>query len=135
VTSASWMPPGAPVWVSGFRPFYLLGSLFAWLHVFTVGSLGMMMIGLMTRVALRHTGRPLVVPHSLRVAYVLILVSPLIRLAADFPGEWSIWLAALAALLWSAGFVIYFLRFARTLVTPSMPRAAPAGYTYEGQPT
>ncbi|MCC6879287.1 MAG: NnrS family protein, partial [Rhodocyclaceae bacterium] len=27
----------------------------AWLHAFTVGSLGLMMLGLMTRVALRHT--------------------------------------------------------------------------------
>ncbi len=36
----------------------------AWLHAFTVGSLGLMMLGLMTRVSQRHTGRPLAMPWA-----------------------------------------------------------------------
>lgn len=99
----------------------------AWLHVFTVGSLGMMMLGLMTRVALRHTGRALIVPRSLGLAYGAMLVAVPIRLAADMHGLGA-WLAALAALLWAAAFAAFFVRFARTLLAPSLPRtAAPAG--------
>jgi uncharacterized protein involved in response to NO len=47
----------------------------AWLHAFTVGSLGLMMLGLMTRVSLRHTGRPLVVPRAMLVAYALMFAA------------------------------------------------------------
>jgi uncharacterized protein involved in response to NO len=97
----------------------------AWLHVFTVGSLGLMMLGLMTRVVLRHTGRPLVVPGSLRLAYSILFAAVPIRLAADMPGPWAAWLALMAALLWAGAFSIYFVVFARTLITPSLPRGAP----------
>jgi uncharacterized protein involved in response to NO len=58
----------------------------AWLHAFTVGSLGLMMLGLMTRVSLRHTGRPLVVPGAMLVAYALMFVAALLRLAATVHG-------------------------------------------------
>lgn len=98
----------------------------AWLHVFTVGSLGMMMLGLMTRVALRHTGRALIVPRSLGLAYAAMFAAVPIRLAAEVHSLGA-WPAALAALLWAAAFTTFFIRFARTLLAPSLPRtAAPA---------
>ena len=46
-----------------------------WLHAFTIGSLGLMMLGLMTRVSLRHTGRPLRVPPAMIVACVLMFAA------------------------------------------------------------
>jgi uncharacterized protein involved in response to NO len=79
----------------------------------------------MTRVVLRHTGRPLVVPGSLRLAYSILFAAVPIRLAADMPGPWAAWLALMAALLWAGAFSIYFVVFARTLITPSLPRGAP----------
>lgn len=98
----------------------------AWLHAFTVGSLGMMMLGLMTRVGLRHTGRPLIVPGPLRLACAAMLAAAPIRLVADMHGL-AVWPAALAALLWAGAFAVFFILFARTLIAPSLPRdAAPA---------
>jgi uncharacterized protein involved in response to NO len=96
----------------------------AWLHAFTVGSLGLMMLGLMTRVSLRHTGRPLVVPPAMLVAYVLMFVAALLRLAATVHGLGNP-VVALAAALWTAAFVLYFIVFCKTLVTPSVPRSSP----------
>jgi uncharacterized protein involved in response to NO len=96
----------------------------AWLHVFTVGSLGMMMLGLMTRVALRHTGRPLLVPRSMRLAYAAMFAAVPIRLAVDVHSL-GVWPAALAASLWAAAFGTFFIVFARTLTGPSLPRSAP----------
>jgi uncharacterized protein involved in response to NO len=105
----------------------------AWLHAFTVGSLGMMMLGLMTRVALRHTGRPLVVPASMQLAYAAIFAAVPIRLAADIRPA-PIALVA-AALLWASGFTGYLIVFARALVTPSLPRtAAPPAQPQMGKP-
>jgi uncharacterized protein involved in response to NO len=98
----------------------------AWLHAFTVGSLGMMMLGLMTRVSLRHTGRPLVVPRAMLVAYILMFVAALLRLAVTVHGLDSA-VIALSAILWAAAFALYFMVFWKALVTPSLPRSSSSG--------
>ncbi|GAB3760624.1 NnrS family protein [Ramlibacter monticola] len=95
----------------------------AWLHVFTVGSLGMMMLGLMTRVALRHTGRPLVVPVPMRFAYAAMFAAVPVRLAAEIHALPVAFLVA--ALLWVGAFAVFLLLFARALLAPSLPRAVP----------
>lgn len=93
----------------------------AWLHAFTVGSLGLMMLGLMTRVSLRHTGRPLVVPRAMLLAYGLMFVAALLRLAATVHGLGPA-VIAVSALLWAACFVLYLAVFGTLLVAPSAPR-------------
>ncbi|NJD35642.1 MAG: NnrS family protein, partial [Betaproteobacteria bacterium] len=98
----------------------------AWLHAFTVGSLGLMMLGLMPRVCLRHTGRPLEVPDAMRVAWVLIFVAALLRLAATVHDLGSA-VIALSAGFWAAAFAVYFMVFWKVLVTPSLPRGPQSG--------
>ncbi|MBK7764940.1 MAG: NnrS family protein [Sulfuritalea sp.] len=93
----------------------------AWLHAFTVGSLGLMMLGLMTRVSLRHTGRPLVVPRAMLAAYVLVFLTAVLRLAATVHGL-GIAAVALSAGLWAICFALYLSVFWKVLVTPSAPR-------------
>ncbi|NMG31035.1 NnrS family protein [Aromatoleum evansii] len=93
----------------------------AWLHAFTVGSLGMMMLGLMTRVSLRHTGRPLKLPTAMRVACALVFTAAIARLALSMPQIRALAIAA-AALLWAAAFGIYLSRFGALLARPSLPR-------------
>lgn len=92
----------------------------AWVHAFTVGSLGLMMLGLATRVTLRHTGRLLAVPRAMRIGYGMMFAAALIRLAATVHGLGH-WAVALSALLWAAPFAVYFVLFARVLVMPSLP--------------
>ena len=94
----------------------------AWLHAFTVGSLGLMMLGLMTRVSLRHTGRPLVVPRAMLAAYILVFLAALLRLAATIHGLGNT-VVGLAAGLWAISFALYFIAFWKVLVTPSAPRS------------
>ncbi len=91
----------------------------AWLHAFTVGALGMMMLGLMTRVSLRHTGRPL--GATLRAAAVVLFAAAALRLAASVYGLGP-WAVTSAAVLWAGAFVAYVARFGAVLVAPSMPR-------------
>jgi len=95
-----------------------------WLHAFTVGALGMMMLGLMNRVALRHTGRVLEVTLPMRVAYLMLFAAALMRLAATVHGL-GYWAVAAAALLWATPFVIYLIFYGSTLVRPSLPRTQP----------
>ncbi len=96
----------------------------AWLHAFTVGALGMMMLGLMNRVALRHTGRSLEVPAPMRAAYLSMFAAALLRLAATGHGLGA-WALVLAALLWALPFAIYLALYGPALLQPSLPRAPP----------
>ena len=94
----------------------------AWIHAFTIGAYGMLKIGLMTRVALRHTGRPLHAPRPMQAAFVMVLAASLLRLAYSVHevGEWAL---AGSALLWAAAFVLYLIMHGPMLLRPSLPRA------------
>jgi len=94
------------------------------LHAFTVGALGSMMLGLMTRVALRHTGRPLAVPPAMVAAYLLIQLAALLRVGARIAGANEPWILV-AGLAWIGAFALYLGCFGRILASPSLPRAAP----------
>lgn len=93
----------------------------AWLHAFTVGALGLMMLSLMTRVSLRHTGRALGTPPLLRAAAIAMFAAAALRLAATVHGLGP-GVVALAAGLWALALVAYLLRFGAVLVAPSLPR-------------
>jgi uncharacterized protein involved in response to NO len=92
-----------------------------WVHAFTVGALGTMMLGLMTRVALRHTGRPAVAPPGLRGWLALLSLAALLRVAAPWLGAWA---HAVAAAAWALAFAAWLARHGRDLVAPSLPRGA-----------
>jgi uncharacterized protein involved in response to NO len=93
----------------------------AWIHAFTLGAYGMLKIGLMPRVVLRHTGRALVVPPVMRAAFLMVLGGALLRLAYSIHGlgEWAL---TASVLLWGAAFVVYLSLYAPMLLRPSLPR-------------
>lgn len=93
----------------------------AWLHAFTIGALGMMMLGLMTRVSLRHTGRVLMSPPLMRAAAVAMFAAAALRVAAATQGLVP-WVVTLALGLWAAALVAYLARFGTVLIAPSLPR-------------
>jgi uncharacterized protein involved in response to NO len=95
----------------------------SWVHAFTVGALGAMMFGLMTRVALRHTGRPAVAPPGLGAWLALLSVAALLRVAAPWLGPWA---HATAAAAWALAFAAWLARHGPDLLTPSLPREAAA---------
>jgi len=94
----------------------------AWIHAFTIGAYGMLKIGLMTRVALRHTGRPLRARPPMQAAFVMVFAASLLRLAYSVHelGDWAL---AGSALLWAAAFAIYLVLHGPMLLRPSLPRA------------
>jgi uncharacterized protein involved in response to NO len=76
-------------------------------HALTAGSIGTMVIGVMSRAALGHSGRPLVLAPATVVAYVLISVGALLRVAAPvIPGAMSV-LTVAGGLIWTAGWLTY----------------------------
>ena len=93
----------------------------AWIHAFTLGAYGMLKIGLMTRVALRHTGRPLRAPLPMQAAFVMVFAASLLRLAYSVHGLGE-WVLAGSALLWGAAFLLYLVLHGPMLLRPSLPR-------------
>jgi uncharacterized protein involved in response to NO len=93
----------------------------AWMHAFTVGALGITILGLATRIVLRHTGRALAVPAAIVAAYAMMVAAAVARVATAFAP--SLWLLVASGLLWSAALGIYVVVCARWLIAPSLPRA------------
>ena len=93
----------------------------AWIHAFTLGAYGMLKIGLMTRVALRHTGRPLKASAAMQMAFLMVFAASLLRLAYSVHGlgEWAL---AGSAALWAAAFLMYVTIHGPMLLRPSLPR-------------
>jgi uncharacterized protein involved in response to NO len=81
-------------------------------HALTVGAIGCMIIGMMTRTARGHTARPLQADRFDVACYLLVLLAGVARVAV--PLLWpAASLAALeaSALFWSAGFGLYAVRY------------------------
>lgn len=89
----------------------------AWLHALTVGAMASMIIGIMSRAALGHTGRPLVTPGPVVVAYWLLTLAALSRVFGPMLAPGSLWLT-IAGLLWCLAFLLYLFVYAPILVRP-----------------
>jgi uncharacterized protein involved in response to NO len=86
------------------------------IHALTVGAVGSLTLGMMARVALGHTGRPLVASRWMSGAFASITAAALARVLAPIalPGEYFAELV-LAGSLWTAAFVIYVAVYAPIL--------------------
>jgi len=96
----------------------LMENLSAALHSFTAGAMGGMILAMISRVTLGHTGRPLKPPALISLAYIFVLVGALVRVI--IPGwfhEASGVAIAVAGLLWILGYGIYCFYYAPMLVT------------------
>ncbi len=89
------------------------------IHAFTSAGIGTMTLGMMARVALGHTGRPLRIGTSMTWAFVLINLAGLCRVLLPMiaPGRYGEWIV-LAGTFWSTAFMLFVISYARVLVQP-----------------
>jgi uncharacterized protein involved in response to NO len=91
----------------------------AGLHALTAGAMGSMILAVMTRVSLGHTGRPLVLPTGALGSYVLVHAGALARVGAALePGPLQQPLLLIGGLLWAAAFGLFAILYAPILVRP-----------------
>jgi len=112
-----WLPVGL-----GLKAVALLnGAAFSafWLHALTIGALATMILAVMTRAALGHTGRPLVVHPVTTASYLLLAGAALIRVfgLATLKVSYPLVIAA-AALFWTAAFLLFVAVYAPILCGP-----------------
>lgn len=88
-------------------------------HAFAIGATGGLIMGMITRTALGHTGRKLIAGPVETTAYALVQLAAVVRVltlvavpAAVIGG------VHVAASLWSIAFLAYFLRYRPWLIRP-----------------
>jgi uncharacterized protein involved in response to NO len=107
---------------------FLLKALSVWqglspylaLHAFAVGGIGIMTLGMMSRVSLGHTGRNVFEPPPVLVpVFLLLLGSALVRVV--FPivdtAHYTLWIAV-SQVLWILGFAAFSILYLPQLVRP-----------------
>ncbi|MBL4802912.1 MAG: NnrS family protein [Emcibacter sp.] len=94
-----------------------------WLHAFTVGALSLMMLSLITRVALRHTGRPMVPAKAMTGAFALMFVVAFLRVMVALGLLSEDWLPVTAVIWWVA-FALYLIFHGLFLIRPALPKKA-----------
>ena len=103
--------------------FLLTGAAALWpaavpatagLHAWTVGTIGLMTLAVMTRATLGHTGRPLAASPATQAIYGLVLIAALTRIVAAFDGSALLLHAAAAA--WEAAFAGFVIVYGPLLV-------------------
>jgi uncharacterized protein involved in response to NO len=113
----AWLPVGLAL-----KAAWLFGAPIpdtSWLHALTAGAFSTMILAVMSRAALGHTGRELVAPGLIVIAYYLIGVAALMRVFGPmlFAEAWRFWMIASGS-LWSLAFFLFVFVYAPILCSP-----------------
>lgn len=111
-----WMPVG--LGLLGLHLAFDLVSRSAAIHALGAGAMGLLILAVMSRASLGHTGRTLRAGPALASAYALVFVGALVRVLASvglFAGVWPI---HLSAALWAGGFLLFALLYFPILTRP-----------------
>jgi uncharacterized protein involved in response to NO len=119
-----WILQAAYAWIPvgfGLLAAAQLGwvSVSAGVHALAVGATGGLIIGMVTRTARGHTGRPLVAARAEVLAYGLVMAAAVLRVLLPIVApQWlTLWLLS-AALAWSSAFALYLVVFTPWLMSP-----------------
>lgn len=96
----------------------IVDNVSAALHSITVGAIGGMILAMISRVTLGHTGRQLTPPRLITLAYVLIFLAAIARVLIPILFvEYTLWGITAAGVLWVLGFSVYAYYYVPMLVT------------------
>lgn len=87
-------------------------------HVIGVAGFSVLIIGMVTRTALGHLGRPLRADRLIVTCYVLVIAAAALRLLALLPTDFSPGALHAATGAWVLSFVLYLWRFFPMLIRP-----------------
>lgn len=89
------------------------------IHLFLIGGIGTLTLGMMARVTLGHTGRTKVASKPIAAAFVALVVAAIFRVIATLvdPSLYYdlLWVAAIA---WAVGFLVFVLTYLPALLGP-----------------
>lgn len=86
------------------------------IHIVTVGTIGTMIIAMMSRVSLGHTGRALQINAWISSSFIILLIATLVRFLLP---TLNLFMSGyiLAASCWAIGFIIFIIYYTPILIT------------------
>jgi uncharacterized protein involved in response to NO len=87
-------------------------------HMIAVGGFGLMILAMISRVSLGHSGRPLELPPGFSFAYIALIVAALSRTLASLVPEYYLACLWIAALGWITGFGLFLYHYVPILTAP-----------------
>ncbi len=87
-------------------------------HALTAGVIGTMILAVMPRVSLGHTGRAIEADGITSISFVCLVLATPLRVWAGFGVAFAAPLLQASALLWAAAFLLFSLRYAPVLLRP-----------------
>ena len=125
-TPLVWILHAAYAWIvmhlalRGLFALELLAGSYA-IHALTVGAIGGLTLGMMTRTGRGHTGRPLIADGFEISVFLLIQVAAVVRVFGGVASpELYLVSVPLSALLWAAAFGLYAVRYWPVLTRPRL---------------
>lgn len=107
----SWIVIGLALWAvsAGLG----IGTQSMALHALTLGAFGTMILGVMSRASLGHTGRPVRADGWMVSAYLLVSIAAAGRAVVGpmVGGDLGEGLTGFSGVLWASAFAIFFIRF------------------------
>ncbi len=111
-----WIPIGLAL--LALHPFVAAVPSTAGVHALTAGAIGSMVLAVMTRASLGHTGRPLHAGAGTTLIYAAVLLAGGARIgAALFPQHYAPLLIG-AGVAWVLAFGLFIALYAKALTTP-----------------
>lgn len=116
-----WMMPLAYSWLPVALLLRALSTVAvvapsSWIHALTMGALSSLMMAMMMRSALGHTGRALAASRADMSAFLLLQLAAITRVLAGTMDDYRV-AAILSGTLWMLAFAIFLLRYAPMLVS------------------
>ncbi len=130
---AGWLTWRAPLlWILHLAYLWLVAALVlrglngkvdavgssVWQHALGVGAIGTMILGVMTRVAVGHTGRPLALLRWGLCIYIAISIAAITRILVAFGGVDFRFGIGLSALAWVVAFALFIIIYGPVLIKP-----------------
>lgn len=89
-------------------------------HTTAMAGMSVLIIGMVTRTALGHTGRALAADTTMRISYILMVAAAVLRLASAWVGAsaYGNVLLYMATIAWVVALALYLWQFAPILIRP-----------------
>lgn len=125
-TPLVWILHAAYGWIV---VYFVMRALAAWgfvaaplaVHALTIGTIGGMTLGMMTRTARGHSGRPLAADRYDVACYALVQLAALVRVFGGLAlPEFYRATVVLSGLCWSSAFALYAIRYWPILTRPRL---------------
>ncbi len=90
------------------------------IHALAAGAMGLLILAVMSRASLGHTGRPLKAGTGLALAYALVFAGALVRVLSAVAMLEGMWPIHLSAALWAGGFALFAVLYFPILTRPRL---------------